>query len=491
MKTFFAAVFLFSMSVQAAEISREQVLESMEKATKFMMSIATEGGYLWKYSSDLSVRAGENMASPTQIWIQTPGTPAMGQAFLTAYGATKDSLFLEAARQAAEALVKCQLPSGGWYYAGDFNPDKPNIDGLRSHAGDQAAAKNPQAANPLYLIGTCYDDKTTQGAIRFLMDYVDAAKDSGNPRDRSIGEALNKALEGMLRAQYPNGAWPQFYDGKPRNEADFPVKPASMPRDYPRVSPHVDYRSYYTLNDSSLSNCIQVMFEAHRRYGDPVYLESAKRGLDFVLLAQLPEPQAGWAQQYTPDMVPAWGRIFEPPSVVSNESRDVMELLMEMYLKTDDRRYFDAVGRAAAWLRQSSLAPDRWARFYELNSNKPIYCTPDGTVIYDLEGARPGYNWQNDFHIPACLARYDAIKKMGREAWLAEKNSATKPPEKAADLEKKAAAILEQLDGQGRWIVKDRFRKNLPDQDMISTEAFIDNMRVLSKYLELTQQANP
>jgi hypothetical protein len=39
-----------SMSLQARG--------AMEKATAFMRSISTEGGYLWRYSPDLSARAG-------------------------------------------------------------------------------------------------------------------------------------------------------------------------------------------------------------------------------------------------------------------------------------------------------------------------------------------------------------------------------------------------------------------------------------------------
>ena len=44
------------------------------------------------------------------------------------------------------------------------------------------------------------------------------------------------------------------------------------------------------------------MLEAFHRLGDDTYLEAAKRGGDFLVLAQLPEPQPGWAQQYNFDM---------------------------------------------------------------------------------------------------------------------------------------------------------------------------------------------
>src|SRR5829696_5263470 len=95
---------------------------AMERATAFMRSIATEGGYLWRYSPDLQQRAGENEATPTQIWVQPPGTPSMGMAFLRAHEATGDARYLDAAKAAADALAIGQLESGGWDYLVDFDP---------------------------------------------------------------------------------------------------------------------------------------------------------------------------------------------------------------------------------------------------------------------------------------------------------------------------------------------------------------------------------
>ncbi len=103
---------------------RQQALAAMQKSTAYMRSIATEGGYLWRYSTDLKQRAGENAATPTQIWIQPPGTPAVGLAFLRAFEATGDALYLEAAKAAADALAVGQLASGGWDYLIDFDPKR-------------------------------------------------------------------------------------------------------------------------------------------------------------------------------------------------------------------------------------------------------------------------------------------------------------------------------------------------------------------------------
>ena len=60
-------------------------------------------------------------ARPTQVWIQG-GTPEVGHCYLDAYEATRDPLFLDAARRAADALVYGQRPEGGWHYFIDFDP---------------------------------------------------------------------------------------------------------------------------------------------------------------------------------------------------------------------------------------------------------------------------------------------------------------------------------------------------------------------------------
>ena len=51
----------------------------------------------------------------------------------------------------------------------------------------------------------------------------------------------------------------------------------------------------------------------------------------FLLLAQLPEPQPGWAQQYNIEMEPEWARKFEPPAVTGGESQKVIATLLTLF----------------------------------------------------------------------------------------------------------------------------------------------------------------
>src|SRR6266545_7102745 len=90
----------------------KELTAALQKATDYLTSISTEGGYLWRYSADLRERRGEEKATATQIWVQPPGTPSVGMAFLDAYTATKEERHLAAAQAAALALVRGQLESG-------------------------------------------------------------------------------------------------------------------------------------------------------------------------------------------------------------------------------------------------------------------------------------------------------------------------------------------------------------------------------------------
>ena len=100
-----------------------QAETALVKAVTYLGThVATNGGYLWWYSPDLTERAGEGKASETQIWVQPPGTPSVGFAYLRAYEKTKDLRYLEAAKETADALIWGQLKCGGWDYKIDFDP---------------------------------------------------------------------------------------------------------------------------------------------------------------------------------------------------------------------------------------------------------------------------------------------------------------------------------------------------------------------------------
>lgn len=462
---------------QASAPLAGQAREALARATAFMRSISTEGGFLWQYSKDLKNRRGEEVATPSQIWIQPPGTPSMGRVFLRAYEATGDARYLQAAQAAALALARSQLESGGWDYRFDFDPEKSRAWYCRTDKGKIAEAQAAKRKNT-----STFDDNNTQSALAFLMAFVTATKDRSDSSVVESRQALDYGLAKMLEAQYPNGAWPQRYDGKPRDPKQYPVKAAGIPKDYPREYTKQSYMGHYTLNDSAQFDCIYTMFDACKRFGKPGYLEAAKRGGDFLILAQLPAPQSAWAQQYNADMEPAWARAFEPPSVCAGESAGAIHCLVDVYLETGEEKYLRPIPAAIEWYQRSQLGPNRWARFYELGTNTPIYGDRDGKIHYRVDEItkerQTGYAWHGSWGTGA-ISYYDAVRKMGRDAYLAKRKRDEAPARRVTPaLESNVRKIIASLDSEGRWLNRDR----------IETRLFIRNTAALCNYLEAMEK---
>lgn len=473
---------------------RGQARAALEKATAYMCSISTEGGYLWKYSLDLKERAGEGKATATQIWIQPPGTPSVGMAFLRAYQVTKDARYLAAAQAAGGALARGQLESGGWGYLIDFAPNNQRTF-LRSDKGKLSPKQVAKRKN----IST-FDDNNTQSAIRFLLALAAASKENDknaaapNERDARIRDALDYGLKKMLEAQYPNGAWPQGWDGQPHKPGECPVTKARFPENYSREYVKQPYWFHYTLNDNTQRDCIETMLDAFHHTGKPEYLAAAKKGGSFLVLAQMPEPQPAWAQQYNMQMEPAWARAFEPPAITGNESAGAMHILMDLYIETGDEKYLQPLPAAIAWFRRSALAPGKWARYYELKTNKQIFGDRDGKIHYRLEDIseerQKHYSWSGEYGVEKAITFYERLKRDGRETILkARQTRASKAGRSSAkSLAPVVKEIIAALDSQGRWVIRGHIQqRNWEFGDRVETEVFIKNVRRLCDYLEATR----
>ena len=418
--------------------------EAMEKATRFFVTkVATHGGYLWWYSEDLKERAGEGKATETQIWVQPPGTPSVGFAFLRAYRVTGSEIYLDAAKRAADALVWGQLACGGWDYKIDFDPEGSK----RWHYRRDNGKHKPGRGARYFAV---FDDNTTQSALRFLM-----AVDGATNRQPEYHEAVKYGLEFMLSSQFPNGAWSQAYP-----------------------PPHSrGYWDYYTFNDNAINDCISVMLDAYKGYGDRRYLESAKKGGDFIIASQLPAPQAGWAQQYDHDMKPAAARWFEPAACCSAVTCRNIRTLIGLYLETGEEKYLKPIPASLEWLERSKLRDNVWARFYELRTNRPIYVTAEREIVYEPVNLRQGYGWSGDYGGDEVARLYKSVIALGRERYLAEKERAPSPGEaerRLRSLEARVKKIIAAQDGEGRWVESGR----------IETSTFIRNMGTLCDYLE-------
>lgn len=462
---------LLPRSVPADEAAlKDQAAKALRRATDFFHTqVSTEGGYLWRYSEDLARREGEGKATDTMIWVQPPGTPSVVMAYLTAYEATGDSYYLNAARDAAYALVRGQLRSGGWDYRIEFNPKR------RRRYAYRVDPQREESRNVSTL-----DDNNTQSAVRLLM-RVDRALDF---KDEKIHESVEFALSALLEVQYPNGAWPQRFIAAP-DPSKFPVKKASYPDSWSWTYPGRNYKSFYTFNDSTIADTMATMLETFDIYGEARYQASAEKAGDFILLAQMPEPQPAWAQQYDADMHPAWARKFEPPAVTGGESHGVMKTLLVLYRATGKKKYLEPLPRAMEYLRRSRLPDGRLARFYELKTNKPLYLTRgDYKVTYSDADMPTHYAFKVSYRIESIAQEYERLLAMDPVELKRPKKASR--PRLSRGLVARTKSVIDRLDEQGRWVEDGRLRND--DQDnparrVISSRTFISNVRTLSTYL--------
>ena len=436
---------------------------AMRRAVEFFRKeVAVRGTYLWQYSEDLSKREGEGKATDTQGWVQPPGTPSVGLALLEAFEATGDRYYFEAARETAHGLIQGQLKSGGWTYMVDFDPAARKRFDYR--VGDERPAKNARNVTTL-------DDGTTQMALRFLASFDRAAKGE----DKRAREALDYAVENLLKAQYPNGAWPQGYSNFPDDQ--FPIKKASYPAAWPREWPGAgEYWRRYTLNDGALMTMIEVFLEIEQPQLRERCRAAAMKAGDFLLLAQMPEPQPGWAQQYDFEMHPSWARKFEPPAVSGGESQGVLRSLLLLYRKTGERKYLEPIPRALEYLRNSRLPDGKLARFYELRTNKPLYFTKEYDLTYDDSDPPQHYAFKVADDAEAIRREYERLK-VDRHSAIERTNR---------NMEAQVKRILSEQDARGSWVEAGRLRhhgSNDPETKVIRSATFIRNIEALSQYL--------
>lgn len=426
----------------------QQTRKTLDQGIAFYHSIAIEGGYVYHYTLDLQEKWGEGRTDDQTIEVQPPGTPAVGMSFLRAYAVMKKPAFLEAAKDAAAALVRGQNELGGWGHTITFNRAKRR--------------------------DVSFDDNQTQSAIRFLM-ALDQIVD-----DAELTTAIDKSLEMMLASQMEHGGWPH---------------------QYPKQG---NYHDFATFNDNGINDCLSVMMDAYRYYKKEEHLDSIKHAGRFYIMSQLPPPQPGWAQQYNQYLQPAWARAFEPPAVCPQVSVRNVHALIDLYLYTSSGQYLEPIPDALRWLDECRLPNGSWARFVEIGTGNPLYydrgrIRVDSTEELSLE-RRTGYGYESDLSgaLQEARKRFEAVVKLGREKYLEMENQESSKSEIARSLTgmaERVAAIIESQDDAGRWIVKgDRYRQSVSGRtwdgeyeakDRISSALFNANVAALCEFLEL------
>jgi PelA/Pel-15E family pectate lyase len=346
-----------------AAADREAILATMKRASKFMVDEASVGGgYVWSALPDFSRRWGELEASPTMIWVQPPGTATMGHLFLDALHATGDAWYYEAAKSAADALVRGQHPSGGWNYV----IDTAGEDSLRRWYETYGANAWRMEEFQRYYGNATFDDAGTAEASQLLLRlYLEK-------RERRYRAPLERAIAFVLDSQHASGGWPQRW---PAVESG-------------GLHGHPDYTGYLTFNDDVAGENIKFLIFCYQTLGEKRLLPAIHRAMDCFLACQQPAPQAAWGLQHFPDTLkPAPARTYEPEAFATHTTAGNIEQLFSFYRLTGDPKYLARIPEALDWLESVRLPPAlrrdgrEFPTFVEPGTNKPLYVHRKGSNV--------------------------------------------------------------------------------------------------------------
>ena len=290
----------------------------------------------------------------------------------------------------AENLLLYQRSSSGWPKNIDFAA--PLSD---KEKADFAAQKSQKDST--------IDNSATYTEMAFLAKVYVAGK------QERFKEAVLRGLDYLLKAQYENGGWPQFYpDAR-------------------------GYHTHITFNDDAMIGVMRFLRDLARTDGPYVFVDAERRakvekavakGVECILKCQVvvDGKRTVWCAQHDETTLkPAPARAYEKVSLSGAESVGIVRFLMGTEKPSPE--VIEAIQSAVAWFDQVKIAgvrqvskpdpslpgghdkviekdpsaPPLWPRFYEIGTNKPIFCGRDGVIKYSLaeieHERRTGYAW--------------------------------------------------------------------------------------------------
>ena len=127
------------------------------------------------------------------------------------------------------------------------------------------------------------------------------------------------------------------------------------------------------------------------------------------------------------------------------------------------------------------------ARFYELETNKPLYLTRDDyELTYEDSNLPTHYSFKSKSKVEKLEERYNI---------LAEGGTPKVSKSSLKTLRKDAAGILSQLDAEGRWVTNKDGRAVLdvsglnPDELLLKSEVFTKNLSRLAEFVAAAKDA--
>lgn len=247
------------------------------------------------------------------------------------------------------------------------------------------------------------DNNATTTEIQYLARLYKATQ------KQEYKEGVLKGIQYLLKAQYDNGGWPQFY---------------------PRPT---GYSIQITYNDNAMIRVMEQLREIYEKHSPYDFLpdkiteqthKAFDKGIECILNTQVRQNNelTVWCAQHDrKTLAPCKARAYELPSLSGQESDNIVLLLMSIENPSD--RVILSIESAIKWFKSSAIkgmkkeyftnnygqkdyrmvsckdCPTLWARFYDLDTNRPFFCDRDGIKKSDISEIgyerRNGYSWYN------------------------------------------------------------------------------------------------
>lgn len=295
----------------------------------------------------------------------------------------RDYMASDAGQALADSLLTYQTPSGGWSKRTDMRtPRQPG----QYHGTEKS-----------YI--PTFDNYATSVQFWVMVNACNAHKDA------RYCDSASRALRFILLAQYPNGGWPQT----------FPLRGK--------------YHDDITFNDDAIANLLKIVGAVAEGDERLTFIstelktqsqDALKRALEMLVATQVKvngEATIWGAQHHPQTLEPTSARAFEPVALATSESADLMLFLMT--LKQPPQSVRDAIGSAASWFEKHQIdglryrrgdvlpalvkdesADPLWARFYDIDSDRPVFGDRDGSIYFEIEKVsaerREGYGWYTE-----------------------------------------------------------------------------------------------
>lgn len=314
----------------------------------------------------------------------------------------------------ADNVLLYQRDSGGW---------AKGIDMARVLSdGDKARIRSSKNRQDSIL-----DNGATHTQIRYLAKVYSAS------RLERFRQGFLEGVDYLFDAQYDNGGWPQRY---------------------PNPS---GYSRYITFNDNAMIGAISVLRDIAEKKGGYTFVDeglrgrcekAVRKGIECILKCQIvvDGKRTAWCQQHDEKTFePRPARTYEKISICGGESVGIVRFLMS--IDNPNKEIVESIQSAVAWFDRVKLtgiwqvnkpddsergydkviikdatAPPIWARFYEIGTNRPIFCGRDGKIKYRLaeieHERRTGYSWYGRGPAELLSRDYPAWQKK----WAPKKN---------------------------------------------------------------------